>query len=180
MSKRLLVLSLTAALVAALAVAASAFAQSEDPPATPAPGAGWGRGYGPMMGGGFRGGMMGGAFGQRMMAGTGAGPMHDAMHDALAEAFGFTRAEWDAQLAAGETPWTIAQAKGRSAEEFAAIMQAARAEAIEQAVASGALTREQADWMLQHMGGRTGGWGLGRGPAGCPMHPGVVPPATDG
>jgi hypothetical protein len=157
-----------AVLVAALAVAGAVYAQTPEPPFGP----GYGYGMGGMMRGG---GMMGG---RGMMPGwTGDyGPMHDAMFDALAEALGLTRAELDSRVAAGETPHQIAAAEGLSPDEFAALMTSAREAAIEQAVADGLFTREQADWMLSHMGGR----GFRNSPGGCPFHGGAAVPTGQG
>jgi hypothetical protein len=110
--------------------------------------------------------------GTHMAAGLAAGPMHDYMHDALAEALGMTRDAFEAQLSAGETPWTIAEAQGLTADEFTAMIAEARAEALAAAAASGALTQEQADWMLARpMGAGMMGAGRGQGydPSNCPM-----------
>lgn len=111
---------------------------------------------------------MGGGMGDQMAqmhAQDGTGPMHEAMMNALAEGLGLTRATLDSRLTAGETPYAIALAEGQTAEEFAALMQAARVEALTQAVADGTLTQEQADWMLSHnMGGMMDGTaGMGQG-----------------
>ena len=131
----------------ALGVAGYVYAQSQTP--TPAnPGYGYGRG---MMGGYGRG-MMGGGYG--MMGGWGQGnygPMHDYMIPALAEKLGLTAEELQARIDGGETPYQVAQAKGLSDEEIRNLFQAAHAEALDAAVAAGAITQEQADWMSQHM-----------------------------
>lgn len=153
-------------LTASLAFAGLAFAQGGTPPAA-APGAdrGWDHG---MMGGGGPG-----------MRGNGwhmpGGGLHQSMQDALAEALGLSRAELDSRLAAGETHYSIASELGFTPDEFAGLMTQARAEAIAAAVANGAISQEQADWMLE------GGPGLrqGRGPGICPMHPGRAPAAQD-
>jgi hypothetical protein len=60
-------------------------------------------------------------------------------------------------------------------------MQAARQKALEQAVAHGVLTQEQADWMLSHMGGRghMGGRWQGDGDFGpCPYFVPTEPTAA--
>lgn len=144
------------------------------------------------MGGQMRGGGMGGGLMAQMHAQMqlqdGTGPMHEAMLNALAEGLGLSRTELDSRLAAGETPYTIALAEGLTAEEFTALMQTARAEAVAQAVEDGTLTQEQADWMLSHnmggmmngQGGMMNGQGQGRGMMNgtdgtCPLH---APAAT--
>ena len=61
--------------------------------------------------------------------------------------------------------WQVAEAQGFSQEEIQEKMLAARTQALEAAVAAGALTQEQADWMSQHMGQRGAN---GMGPGNCP------------
>ncbi len=165
-------------LVALLAVAALAYAQGVAQ-STP-PGFGYGPGLmsgrsamrGPMMRYGqpitgtmpYGRSMMGGI---GMMAGGGYGPMRDAMHTALAEALDLTREQLDERIADGETPHEIALAQGLTDEQFFQLMQTARQTAVEQRVADGMLTQEQADWMLSHMSGR----GMMRGNfADCPYY----------
>lgn len=163
MNKRLMVGFAVAGLVAALAVAGPAAAQG---------------------GGGMHG--RGSAHGMGMStaqaAGLGGGWMLDYMHNALADALGLTRAEFDAQLAAGATPWSLAQAQGLSADDFTALMRAARAEALAAAAADGAITQAQAEWMLSRgmgpgmMGGGAGrGAGQGYGRGTCPMYAAATP-----
>jgi hypothetical protein len=130
-------------------------------------------------GGSYGPGMMGrwnnnaGAYGPGMMGrrGGGFGPMHQYMVNAFAEALGVTPEDLQAQLDAGETMWTLAEAKGMTLDEFTALMTEARTTALNQAVADGALTQEQADWMLQRMAQRQAG---GYGPGNCPMHGGAT------
>lgn len=131
--------------------------------------------YGPgMMGRGngrdFGPGMMGDAYRD------GSGALHTYMINAFAQALGLTPEELEAQIDAGETMWSIAQAQGLSAEEFYTLMTDARASSLDQAVADGILTQEQADWMNQRMQQRQGG---GYGSGSCPMHDGYGP-ATPG
>lgn len=172
--KRLMVI-VAVTVITSLAVAGLAAAQDGTPPQRFGS-QGMGRGAGWMNGGEVGRGM---GMGARVAAGLTDGPIHEYMHDALAEALGLTRDEFEAQLAAGETPWTIAEAQGLTTDEFAALMTAARADALAAAVAEGAITQAQADWMLTRpmgagmMGsGRMGaGRGLGYGPGNCPMHP---------
>jgi len=134
-----------------LGVAGYAFAQTQTPP-TP-----WGPG---MMNG--RGGMMGGA---------GTGVLHDYMLKAWAEAFDMSVDDLQARLNQGATMGTIAQEKGLSQEAFFQMMAGVRTKAIQQAVADGVISQQQADWMLSrmnHMGRGGFGFGNGKWGFGCP------------
>ena len=91
------------------------------------------------------------------------GPMHETMLTAFAEAFGLSVDEIETRHAAGETMWQIAEAQGYSFEEFTTLMLEARTTALEQAVAAGLLTQEQADWMLSRWGGQGSGTGTCQG-----------------
>jgi len=170
-------------MVAVLALGAAGFAYAQtltpDNPETP---------YGPGMMGrwseqeNFGTGMMsrgnGRGFGRGMMgrnAQDGSGLLHTYMVDAFAQALGTTSEDLQAQLDAGETMWTVDQAQGLSVEEFTTLMVTARTSALNQAVADGVLTQEQADWMIQRMQQRQGG---GFGPGNCPMGDGYGPAAT--
>lgn len=151
MKKILLTGAILSVIVLALGAAGLAFAQGRTP--TPP-----GTGYGPGMMGGSRG-------GYGMMGGAGSyGPMHTYMVAAFAEALGLEASEVQTRLAAGDTMWDIAAEQGLSAEEISAVMIAARQAALEQAVADGAITQEQAEWMAQHMAQRQG---TGFGPGAC-------------
>jgi hypothetical protein len=168
MNKKLIVISGLLVVVIALAVAGIASAQTPTPPPPPTYGTGYGNGYGyGMMGGngrGVPGGMMGGQSGYGMMGGyaDGAyGPMHDSMFDALAKGLGLTREELDKRVAAGETPAQIAASLGFSQTDFFKLMTDARSVALDDAVAKGNLTQEQANWMRSRMGGRGGYGGYG-------------------
>lgn len=139
----------------AVAVVGYAFAQAPEPvtPNTP-----YGGGYGRMGGGmmGWRGQVQDGEY----------GPLHTYMFDAMAQAFGLTAEELQARHDAGETMWDIAQAQGLTEEQFAEAMLQARTAALEQAVADGAITQEQADWMLSRMNQMHAN-GFGPGSNGC-------------
>lgn len=156
MKTKMFVIAAVLALVAILGVSGYAFAQTSTPP----------NGYPGMMGG--RGGMMDGNGGMMggnggMMAGYGShGPMHEYMVQALAEKLGLSVEDLQARIDAGETMWGIAQAGGLSDAEIAILMQQAHDQALEAAVAAGAITQQQADWMDSHMdqmfsNGGTGG-----------------------
>jgi uncharacterized protein YidB (DUF937 family) len=151
MKKTLLVTGIILAILAALAVAGFAFAQKPTPTAP----------FGPGMMGGRGSGMMGG-----LRTEDGFGPMHETMQDALAAALGLTPEELEERYAAGDTAWTIAQEKGLTQEEFIQLMSEARGKALEQLVADGVLTQEQADWMQARMGTRLQN-GYGDGSSGC-------------
>ncbi len=149
MKKLLLVVTGFVVAVLVFGVAGFAYAQSQTPPTPEYP-------YGPgMMGGGYGRGMMGGYddFGGHGMMGWDGeeGPMHEAMVAALAEALGLTSEEIEARHDAGETLWQIAEAEGLSAEEIQDLMFSAHDVALEEAVANGWLTQEQAEWMDSHM-----------------------------
>jgi len=159
MKKSILIgIAITVLAVAVLGVAGLAFAQAQTPPPPDQP-------FGPGM-------MRRGGSGFGMMGRGGAsnyGPMHPYMVAAFAEALGFTPEDLQAKLDSGESMWTVAQTQGLSEEEFTNLMLEARTEAAKQAVADGALTQEQADWMSQRMQQMQNG---GFGPGNCPMHGG--------
>jgi hypothetical protein len=170
MNKKVVVVAGLLVVVGALAFAGVSYAQTPTPPGTPGYGygmmGGYGRGFGPGDGTGYGAGMQG----HMWNAQDGdTGPLHDAMQNAIAEALGLTPAELDSRIAAGETPYQIAQAQGLTQQEFAQAMATARQSAIKQAAADGQITQEQADWMLAHVGGRGGRFGQGQGYGDCPM-----------
>jgi lambda repressor-like predicted transcriptional regulator len=84
-------------------------------------------------------------------------PYHDQMQEAIAEALGISVEELEAARDAGQPPAEIAEALGVDPDEFRQATQDARAEIVEQAVADGVLTPEQAEQI---------GQGRGRGPGG--------------
>jgi hypothetical protein len=156
MKSKLIVTAVVLTILAALGVAGFAFAQQGNP-AGPSSGYGMmGGGYG-MMGG--RGGMMGGGAG---MMGGNYGPMHTYMVSAFAEELGLTAEEVQSRIETGETMWEIALSQGLTEEQIASLMTNAHSKALEQAVAAGVLTQEQADWMYEHMSQmHTNGFGPG-------------------
>lgn len=162
MKKSLVFVVILVTILATFALASLAFAQAQDPPTPEQPFSGR-PGYG-MMGQGQ--GMMGGRWNRSAQdpSATGSyGPMHEYMINALAQAFNLTPEDLEARHAAGETMWDIATAQGLTPEQFTDTMLQARTTALNQAVAEGVMTQEQADWMLSRMGGR----GMGAGGAGC-------------
>jgi predicted DNA-binding protein (UPF0251 family) len=100
---------------------------------------------------GFGPGMMGARPGGRGFYGEGEGPLHDYMAPAMADAFRLTVEELEALHESGKNLWDYAQEQGISEEEFLALKEAARIEAINQALADGIISQEQADRMLDHM-----------------------------
>lgn len=101
------------------------------------------------------------------------GPLHEAMIETFAEALDISEEDLEARLEAGETMAQIAQSQGLSLDEFRDLWVEAREKAIAAALEDGSLTQEQADWMLDHMGGA--------GPnAGCPMWGGDDSPVGRG
>ena len=184
MKKTLVVVALVAAVLVSLGIAGYAYAQSEVPPVPENPNY-----VGPMGGRGrFNGQALmdgntytqselmqerlahrmemqseyaGNGFGM-MGAADGNSIMHDTMIAVFADALGMTPEELVARHDAGETLWDIATAQGLSVEEIQDLMTSARSTALEQAVADGTITQEQADWMLDHMGqGGANGTGTG-------------------
>ncbi len=83
------------------------------------------------------------------------------MHTAIAEALGISLEEFEAALAEGKTPFTLAQELGVDFAVVQAAMQAAHTTALQQSVTDGLITQEQADWMLSHQAGMGGGMGHG-------------------
>jgi len=151
MKKTLLILSLLAIVAATLGFSVTAYAQAPTPntPANPAYGFG---------GRGNRGGARMGAAG----TGIAAGVLHDDMVAYIAGKLGMTVEALNIRLNAGDTVGQIASEKGLTVSEFRTLMQEARSQALDKAVAAGALTQAQADWMKQTGAGVSAG-GMGRG-----------------
>lgn len=93
------------------------------------------------------------------LRGTGEGPLHDYMVSALAKALGITPADFEARRDSGKTAYQIALDLGISADKIPALVSGARTQAIDAAVAAGAITQQQADWMKSR--------GMGMGQGGC-------------
>jgi hypothetical protein len=143
-----------ATLVAVVGVVAVAgFALAQDPTPTPNGGFGFGRGFGLMGGGDW------------------------STFDAAAQALGLSPEELFSELHSGKSLSDLATEKGVDLQVIQDAMDAARKEAmqqaIEQAVADGQISREQADWMLQ---GLENGWMGGRGFPGHGFGPGGLNP----
>ncbi len=136
---------------ATLGFSVSAYAQAPTPntPANPAYGSG---------GRGNRGGLRQGAAG----TGIAAGILHDDMVAFIAGKLGLTVEALNTRLSVGDTVGQIASEKGLTVSEFRILMQEARSQAIDKAVAAGTLTQAQAVWMKQTGAGVSAG-GMGRG-----------------
>ncbi len=146
MKKRFVILvgSVLAVVLLGAMVVVPAFAQEEETPEAPC--GGHSRGFG----------LWGGSW---------------TMFDTAAEALGLTPEELFAELHAGNTLEEIAEAQGVELEAVQEAMNAARVEAmrdaIEQAVEDGSITQEQADWLLEGLEqgffpmGRSFGFGHG-------------------
>lgn len=96
----------------------------------------------------------GGGYGPRGMVGSGYGIMaqyRNQIHAAIAEALGLSVEEFEAAIAAGKKLPQIASEQGVASADVWAAARAAREAAIQQAVADGVITQEQANWMLSHM-----------------------------
>ena len=147
MKKRFMILAGAALAVVLLGATVVVPTFAQEP--TPTPEAPFG-----CRGGGF--GLMGGSW---------------TMFDTVAEALELTPEEYFAELHAGKTLEEIAEAQGVELEAVQDAMNAARAEAmqeaIEQAVEDGRITQEQADWLLEGLEqgffpmGRSFGFGHG-------------------
>jgi hypothetical protein len=139
------------AVVGVVAVAGFALAQSPTP--TPGGGLGPGPGFGWMGGGDW------------------------STFDAAAQALGLSPEELFTELHSGKSLSDLATEKGVDLQAVQDAMDAARKEAmqqaIEQAVTDGQISREQADWMLQ---GLQNGWMGGRGFPGHGFGPGGLNP----
>jgi hypothetical protein len=147
------VLSSVVLAVLAIALGTTGFVYAQSPtPQTPVPGTGYSQGM--MNGQGNRGRMSiapaSGAGMNQNAAGTQDGLLHDAMMAVYAEKLGITVEDLNTRLVNGETMAQIASSKGLTADQFSALMVAARSQAIDLAVKNGTLTQAQADWMKQH------------------------------
>jgi uncharacterized protein YidB (DUF937 family) len=91
----------------------------------------------------------------RGMMGAWGGYLQDEMLTALADKLGMSVDDLKSAIQSGKTPAQIAQEKGLSRDEFRALMQEARNEALDLAVKNGKLTADQAEQMKQ------GTWNLG-------------------
>ncbi|WKZ34262.1 MAG: hypothetical protein QY332_11635 [Anaerolineales bacterium] len=91
---------------------------------------------------------------------NGQGPLHTFMVTEFAKELKLNVNDVNTRLAAGETLRDIALSAGVTAEEFPAVLQEVRANALDAAVKANVITQEQADWMKSRGFGR-GGMGNG-------------------
>jgi hypothetical protein len=113
-------------------------------------------------------------FGGGMMWSGGYGPIHTYVVEAFAAEFDLSVEEVKTRLLNGETMYEIALAEGTAEADVAALLTKVHTAAFDKAVAAGALTQEQADWMLERMQVMAqNGYGYGIG--NCPMHGGARP-----
>ena len=103
-----------------------------------------------------RGGMMGG----------GIGPMHEYVKEALANKLGITEKDVEDALASGKTIYQITLDHGIKEVDITSFLAEVHTTAFDKAVTDGAVTREQADFMLQRM--TANGFNSGN----CPMQNG--------
>lgn len=96
------------------------------------------------------------------------GWMHEYVEQALASRLGLTEEQVEQQFAAGKTMYQIALDNGVKEADVTTFLNDVHKEAFANAVKAGAVTQEQADWMLQRMQNR----GYGNGTGNCPMHNG--------
>ncbi len=107
--------------------------------------------------------------GQPPVGQGGYGWMHDYVEQALAAKLGLTEKQVEDQLAAGKPMYQIALDNGIKQEDLANFMNEVHKDALAKAVKDGAITQQQADWMLQRMQTM---YQNGYGPGNCPMHNG--------
>ncbi len=142
MKKILIIGTLVIAAVLAFGAIGVAYAQTATPNQT---------GTGLMAGG--RGGMRGQA---------GDSLLQDYMLAGFATAFDMQVADLQVRIEAGDTMYDVALELGYTQETFSELMVTVRTDAINQALADGVITQEQADWMLSRLSQRAaGGFGTG-------------------
>jgi len=98
--------------------------------------------------------------------GPGRGPgIRDnaALNAAIAELLGMSVEELEGALADGETIRTLIEESGLDMAEVQTALQTARAEMLQQAVADGSITQEQADQMLDRQSEPKGSGRVGKG-----------------
>ena len=151
MKKFILIAGVIGLAVLTLGVVSPVFAQEDTPPPT----TGYGHGYGMMGGRNGYGGMRGAWQGEEH------GPYHEYMLEVFSEVLGLTVDQIESRLDSGETMWQIAAAEDLSSQEFAGLMLQARQAMLDQAVADGLLSQEQADFMASRWTSRGAGAGFG-------------------
>ena len=92
------------------------------------------------------------------------GLMHDTMIALFAEKTGLSVEVLEEKLSEGQTMVEIATEAGLTVEDVTALMVETRNTALADAVTSGTITQEQADWMQARMNGRFAGGQAGEMP----------------
>ncbi len=181
--KNIVVIVVAVVAVAALAFGVVNFVRADQAQAA-FPGQTWGQDFSGMMGNGHsaNGGrmmdnqqfgrgneMMGnqqfgrdrGMMGNGQFSGNAAGMnvMHTYMQDALAEKLGMTSDELSASLTDGKSLLDLAAEKGLTVAEFQTLRDEAHVAAIDKALADGAISQDQADWMKENQPGMHNGFG---------------------
>jgi hypothetical protein len=168
--KKGLVLLATIVAVILIGSVAAASAQTGSTPNWSPMGAGMMQGYtGPYTGTMPMWGMMHNYTGTMPFHGSmmAAGGMHEQVMTAVATRLGTTYDQLITALQNGQTIAQLADAKGVSLEALQQVANTARANALNQLVQQGVITREQADWMLDRMDAMPM-FGLGAGNGPCP------------
>jgi hypothetical protein len=106
-----------------------------------------------------------------MMGGqAGDGLLHDYMLAGFAAAFDLEVVDLQARIDAGETMYDVAASLDYTPEQFTELMVTVRTDAINQALADGVITQEQADWLLSRLAQRAeAGFGTGTCTGDCQM-----------
>jgi len=168
--KKGLVLLATIVAVILIGSVAAASAQTGSTPDWSPMGAGMMQGYtGPYTGTMPMWGMMHNYTGTMPFHGSmmAAGGMHEQVMTAVATRLGMTYDQLITALQNGQTIAQLADAKGVSLEALQQVANTARANALNQLVQQGVITREQADWMLDRMNDMPM-FDLGAGNGACP------------
>lgn len=87
----------------------------------------------------------------------------ESVHAHLAEVLGISLDEFEAAIAEGETLFSLAERYDVDFEALRQVMLEAHKEALEDAVAEGKITQEQADWMLERWNAMGGNLSPGQG-----------------
>jgi hypothetical protein len=95
----------------------------------------------------------------------------DIMHKAVSDFLGINESELEAAMEEGETPFSLAVDSDADLEKLRDVMEEARADMIEAALADGAIDDELADWLQNRAGGpgMFGGFGEGHCDGSGPM-----------
>ncbi len=165
--KKTLLVALVLAVAIGVFATGVAFAQEPQPPTQPF---GYGGGMTPRMG------MMGSGGGQGMIPGGQSGPLHPYVVDAFSVKVGLSVPQVNELLQSGTTMYQIALDQGVAVADIPALLSEVHSTAFDKAVAAGAITQEQADWMSQRMAERqVDGFGFGNcGGTGQPVGAGMM------